>query len=103
MNLRELLEARATELANVTATRTADGAMTWAYGDRAFAVLSPDGAAAEFALDAPIAAAAGRTPDVEPSARGVGWVLFRARALDDHAVDRARAWFDSAHRRLTRG
>jgi hypothetical protein len=90
-------------MANVTATRTADGETTWARGDLAFAVLSPDGTAAEFSLDAPVAAAAARTPDVEPSARGVGWVRFRARALDDHAADRARAWFDSAHRRLTRG
>ena len=103
MNLRELLEARATELANVTATRAAHGATTWARGDRAFAVLSPDGAAAEFALDAPVAAAAARTPDVTPSARSAGWVVFRPTTLDDHAADRAQAWFDSGHRRLARG
>ncbi|MEX1168557.1 MAG: hypothetical protein WEE50_00300 [Chloroflexota bacterium] len=103
MNLRELLEARATELSNVTATRAADGATTWARGDRAFAVLSANGTVSEFALDGPVAAAAARTPDVTPSARGAGWVVFRPATLDDHAADRARAWFDSGHRRLARG
>jgi hypothetical protein len=103
VTLRELLERNAAELADVTATRSADGVTTWTRGDRPFAALIADGTAAEFALEGPVAAAAARTPDVTLSAQGVGWVLFRPRALDDHAADRARAWFDSAHRRLARG
>ena len=57
---------------------------------------------AEFALDPPVASAAARTPDVSPSPRGPGWVRFGPGVLDDHAADRATAWFASAHRRLTR-
>jgi hypothetical protein len=103
VSLRELLEERAEELGDVAATRAADGTRTWARGDQPFAVLSADGTVSEFALDGPVAAAAARTPDVTPSARGAGWVVFRPAALDDHAADRARAWFDSGHRRLARG
>ena len=100
--MRALLDRSAAELADVTATRSADGTTTWTRGDHPFAVLSADGAAAEFALEGPVASAAARTPDVTLSSRGTGWVLFRPRVLDDHAADRARAWFDSSHRRLAR-
>jgi hypothetical protein len=103
VNLRELLDDAAVELPDVTVSRSADGSMAWARGNQPFAVLSADGMAAEFALDVPVAAAATRTPDATASSRGAGWVTFRARTLDAHAIDRARAWFESAHRRLARG
>jgi len=44
------------------------------------------------------ARAALRTPDTTPSQRGPEWVSFSPEALDDQAVDRAEAWFLSAHR-----
>jgi hypothetical protein len=103
VTLRELLEQAASELPGVSASQARDGSATWIAGDRAFVVLSPDGNAAEFALDGPVAVAAARTPDTSPSPRGAGWVMFRPAALDDHAADRAAAWFASAHRRLGRG
>lgn len=103
MTLRELLEERSAALAGVTARRDGDGSTRWERGGNVFAVLTADGLAADFALDGPVAAAAARTPDVTPSIRGAGWVRFRPAVLDDHAADRARAWFDSGHRRLARG
>ena len=48
----------------------------------------------------PSPTAAIRTPDATPSPRGPGWVAFAPAELDDHAADRAVAWFASAHRRL---
>jgi hypothetical protein len=101
--LRELLERAADELANVEATHAADGTMTWTCAGHSFAVLSADGSTAEFALDPAVAAAASRTPDAAPSGRGAGWVRFSPIVLDDHAVDRARAWFESAQRRTAGG
>jgi hypothetical protein len=102
VNLRELFENAARDLAEAEATTSSDGAITWARDGRAFSVLSADGSVAEFALDPPVAAAAARTPDVSPSLRGGEWVLFRPTVLDDHAADRATAWFASAHRHVAR-
>ena len=102
MTLGELLERSAAELAEVAVDRAPAG-MTWSRAGRPFALLSADGVTAEFALDGPVAAAAARTPDVSPSPRGAGWVTFRPTVLDDHAADRATAWFLSAHRRLAHG
>lgn len=99
MNLRELLAAASGELADVEAAIDAGGATTWSRAGRAFAVLGADGASVEFALDSSVAAAAARTPDVSVSVRGRGWVSFAPISLDDHGRDRARAWFESAHRR----
>lgn len=73
-----------------------DGVMTWSVGDRAFAVLGPSGV--EIRLDPPIAAAATRTPDTGPSARGPEWVRFDPKEIDGHAVDRLRAWLELAYR-----
>lgn len=102
MTLRELLEAAATDLESIEAKRDQDGGVTWARSGRPFAALTSGGEAAEFALDPAVAAAAARTPDVDPSPRGAGWVRFNPATLDDHARDRAKAWFESAHRRLGR-
>jgi hypothetical protein len=100
MNLRELLEAEATELPGAEPSRGPDGSITWSRGNRPFAAVTPDGSSAEFALDPAVADAATRTPDVTLSSRGPGWVTFTPNELDDHAADRAVAWLASAHRRL---
>ena len=98
MTLAELLGALATDLSGVTRTTAQGGGLAWARDQRPFATLSADGATAEFLLDRAVAEAACRTPDTVPSDRGAGWVRFAPVDLDDHAVDRARAWFLSAHR-----
>jgi hypothetical protein len=96
VTLDDLLAATAAELAGVV--RNDDpGGTEWQRGGRVFAVTS--GSAAEFRLDGPIAAAALRTPDTGASPRGPEWVLFAPAALDDHAIDRAGAWFAAAWRR----
>ena len=100
MNLRELLEEEATELAGAEASIGADGSTTWSRGGRPFAMVAADGSSAEFALDPAVADAAARTPDVTPASRGIGWVSFAPAELDEHAADRAVAWLASAHRRL---
>jgi hypothetical protein len=100
VNLRELLEDAAEDLPGIEVTTAADGSTTWSRGGRPFAIVSRDGSVAEFGLDQAIADAAIRTPDTTASARGAGWVAFRPQELDDHAADRAEAWFGSGHRRL---
>jgi hypothetical protein len=100
VNLRELLEAAAMELSGAVTAAEDDTSVTWSRAGRAFAVVGLDGYRAEFALDPAVADAASRTPDVVPSPRGPGWVAFAPAALDDHAADRATAWFGSAYRRV---
>lgn len=100
MTLATLLTDAAADLAPLEAALSPDGAVTWSRGGRAFAAVAADGALAEFALDPAVAAAAVRTPDASASERGPGWVTFAPVELDDHAADRAVAWFASAHRRL---
>ena len=78
-------------------TAQADGATTWSRGGRLFAAAHPSGAEIRLA-DRAIAAAAARTPDAGPSARGPEWVRFNPRELDGHAVDRVTAWFELAYR-----
>jgi hypothetical protein len=99
MKLAELLEAEAGELAGVDETVLPDGTRTWSRAGRPFATVTADGTVAEFALDTAVAAAAIRTPHTSPSERGAGWVSFAPIDLDDHAADRATAWFASAYRR----
>jgi hypothetical protein len=100
VTLRELLDGAAVGLADVQAATDDIGAVTWSRRGRVFAAVSADGSVGSFALDAAVAAAAVRTPDTTPSPRGAGWVDFAPPELDDHAVDRASAWFASAYRRL---
>ena len=100
MTVRELLEEAAADLPGSEPTLGPDGSITWSRGNRPFAIVSADGNSAEFALDPAVADAATRTPDVTTSGRGPGWVSFAPADLDDHAADRATAWFASAHRRL---
>jgi hypothetical protein len=99
MNLRDLLEEEATDLPGTEPTVESDGSLTWVRTGRRFAAVTSDGSSAEFALDPAVADAAARTPDVSPSERGPGWVIFTPVVLDDHAADRAVAWLASAHRR----
>jgi hypothetical protein len=100
MTVGELLAEEAAELAGIQVHTSSEGAVTWSRGGRPFATLSVDGKVAEFGLDAAVADAATRTPDVALSGRGSGWVSFAPALLDDHGADRAAAWFVSAYRRL---
>ena len=99
MTLRELLADEAADLPGAVATVASDGSATWSRGGRPIAIVSADGSSAEYALDAAVADAAARTPDVSLSGRGPGWVVFAPQDLDDHAADRAVAWLASAYRR----
>ena len=99
MTLRELLDEEASHLPGIEPSIDDDGATTWSRGGRPFAALTADGSALEFGLEPVVAAAAIRTPDTTPSARGAGWVRFSPTDLDEPAADRAVAWFASAHRR----
>ena len=96
LTLLDVLTGAAHELPGI---RRADQGrvLIWSAGGIAFAALEGD--RAEFRLDPRVAVAALRTPDTTPSARGPDWVAFAPASLDDAAVDRAEAWFLSAHRR----
>jgi hypothetical protein len=96
LTLAEILAAAADGLGDVTVDGRPDGT-TWAIGPAIFATQAGD--LAEFRLDPRVAAAALRTPDTARSIRGSDWIVFGPSLLDDHAVDRAEAWFLSAHRR----
>lgn len=99
MMLRVVLEEEGSDLPDTVIAEAVDGSLTWSRDGRLFAVASLDGDRAEFGLDPVVADAATRTPDVTPSARGAGWVVFAPQVIDDHAADRAVAWLASAHRR----
>ena len=98
LTLAEVLAAAAEELAGITAG-TDGPTTTWTAGGRPFATLT--GEWAEFRLDPLVARAALRTPDAATSSRGPDWVSFAPAVLDDPAIDRAEAWFLSAHRLAT--
>ena len=93
--LEALLAAHAAGLEDASLREVAGGREVVA-ADVAVAVLAAD--AVELRLRPSVAAAALRTPDVTPSARGAGWVRFTPAALDDFARDRAVAWLESAVR-----
>ena len=94
-DLADVLASAADGLAGVT-IRDDGGTTIWEVETRPFAALSRG--RAEFRLDPLVARAALRTPDTTPSARGADWVTFAPATLDDAAIDRAEAWFLSAHR-----
>ncbi|MBA2720538.1 MAG: hypothetical protein H0U52_15045 [Chloroflexi bacterium] len=98
LTLEVVLAAAAEDLLGVTAGPSPGGTQ-WSVGATTFAMLTGD--LAEFRLDPLVVAAALRTPDTAPSPRGHDWISFAPTLLDDPAVDRAEAWFLSAHRRLT--
>lgn len=98
MTLRETLAAAAVA-AGAVSTAAADGAVEWALDGVPFATLDARGSQASFRLDPVLATAARRTPDTGVSARGPEWVVFEPATVDDHAIDRATAWFTAAARR----
>ena len=98
LSLADILAASAEEVDGIATD--ADGASTtWSAAGRVFATLSGD--RAEFHLDPLVVRAALRTPDTGPSPRGTEWIAFAPGVLDDPSVDRAEAWFLSAHRLAT--
>lgn len=103
MILRDVLGEAASSFSDIETVSASDGSLVWSAAGQPFATLSADGTAAEFRLDPAVAAAAARTPDVDLSPRGPGWVRFRPSVLDAHGVDRAVAWLASAYRRLAPG
>jgi hypothetical protein len=98
LSLAEVLAAAAEDLDGITVAAD-DGLTTWSAAGRPFATLAGDRAA--FQLDPLVARAALRTPDTAPSPRGRDWISFAPAVLDDPSVDRAEAWFLSAHRLAT--
>ncbi len=94
-SLQGLTQATVAELTDVAAAGSSM-AMEWSRAGIAFAAI--DGDALEVRLAAPVARAALRTPDTQPSDRGTEWVRFTPAALDQYAVDRATAWVQSAWR-----
>ena len=93
-----VLDAAAKDLEDAVRAKIPDGSgVEWSIGGVPFAALAKD--RAEFRLDPAVAAAALRTPDTSPSARGHDWVAFAPADLDQHAIDRATAWLASAWRR----
>ena len=98
LTLAEVLAAAGEDLPGVTSA-AAGQETTWSAAGHVFAALTGDWA--EFRLDPAVARAALRTPDAADSPRGPGWVSFAPAALDDQAIDRAEAWFLSAHRHAT--
>lgn len=98
-SLQELFD----ELADQADVETADssgGVREYLRAGRVFAAA--DDGAAEVLLHPEIAEAARRTPATNASARGPAWVRFSPPELDDHALDRAEAWFLSAWRAADR-
>ena len=96
LTLEDVLAAAALDLAGLVAVQ--EGATTiWSVAGSPVATLTEG--RAEFRLDPLVARAALRTPDTAPSPRGPDWVAFAPAELDDGGVDRAEAWFLSAHRR----
>jgi hypothetical protein len=98
--LPDLLAEHAATLEGVT-LGSATGAGKVMAGGTLVAVLRP--VAVELRLRPAVAAAALRTPDVEASPRGGGWVRFAPPEVDDFARDRAIAWLESAVRLASEG
>ena len=94
-----LLEDVAEELGSV-GRHALKGATEYRRDGVAFALS--DAGSAEFRLRPDVAAAALRTPAVRASDRGPGWVRFAPEQLDQFALDRATAWFESAWREAAR-
>lgn len=100
MTLGDVLDEAAAEL-ELEGAATKDGATDYERSGVVFASVDSVGRVATFRLDRVIAAAALRTPGTRPSARGDMWVEFAPTEVDDHAIDRAQAWFAAAYRRAS--
>ena len=100
MSLKDVLETVAAGLNPAPdAAVLPDGSTEWSREGVVFAALEGTGDVVVFRLDPTLAAAAQRTPDTGPTPRGNPWVVFGPGVLDEHAIDRARAWFEAAYRR----
>ena len=84
------------DLADPVEVLPAPDGTTYLLGGRPFAWAS--GLVFEAQLGPDIAAAALRTADVTPSARGSGWIRLDPATIEDHAADRVVAWFEMARR-----
>jgi hypothetical protein len=73
-----------------------DDGVSYASGQAIVAVVT--GGTADFRLRADVAAAAARTTDAAPSARGPEWVSFSPTTFDRFTRDRIDAWFEFAVR-----
>jgi len=93
--LEEALLDAASTLPGLT-VRTAGPRRDFLVGSRVVATL--ESGIAEYRLDAAVAAAALRTPDVRRSAVAPERIAFSPPRLDRYAVDRAVAWLLSAVR-----
>ncbi len=94
-DLASAIRSAALELEGVE-IREAGKAVEFLRSNKLFAVL--EGPALVVRLRPELAEAAVRTPDAAASGRGTGWVTLRPATLDQFALDRARSWFESAHR-----
>lgn len=94
-SLSELVLEVVGQLADVDRIDAAEEAV-WQRSGRPFAALAAN--ALEVRLQPPVARAALRTPDTEPSRRGEGWVRFAPPMLDQFAGDRVVAWIESGWR-----
>lgn len=99
MTLLEVLGVAAEEAPVIVEEEVLDAGIGWAIAGRLVATVDAAGRSAEFCLDPVLAGAARRTPDTGTSTRGPAWVRFAPAVLDDHAIDRAEAWFAAAVRR----
>ena len=103
MTLFEVLVESAAETPDAERVDAPDGSIAWSVGGTPFALLSGEGSVASFLLDPTVAAAAVRTPDARASSRGPGWVELQPAEVDEHAADRANAWFIFAYGRRAAG
>jgi hypothetical protein len=93
-SLRELFDRLSVDAA---CERVAEGEATeYRRGAQTFAVAEDE--AIEVRLHPDIAEATRRTPSTGASSRGAEWARFTPPELDQHALDRAEAWFLSAWR-----
>lgn len=74
----------------------AEDGVSYAIGETV--VVAVRGTTAEFRLRADVAAAAARTADAAPSARGPEWVAFSPTTFDRFTRDRIEAWLEFAVR-----
>ena len=77
--------------------RVADGDAV-EYRLKGHAAVSVDRRVIAFRLGQRVAAAAARTVDARPSARGPEWVELAPAQIDRFTLDRAEAWFGLAIR-----
>jgi hypothetical protein len=103
VTLFEVLVESSEETPSAERAEAPDGSIAWSTGGTPFALLSADGSMASFLLDSTVAAAAVRTPDTRASSRGPGWVELQPAEVDEHAADRANAWFIFAYGRRVAG